>query len=611
MSEPTLTTTFVEPSTSALEVQLRTTLLACLIMSAVPPERGAAIPGTDVLGVDVDRLRGLLDREERPAPGGATAGPAESRQDCDERSESGGAGPTVEPRSDSDERGGCGPRGDADGWYAELRELDATSARIELRRAEVLGRLIATQTAADLAGEPEAGPARRREVAAQARSAVVDSAVASCGGRRGPWLGRAGLAQAAPTVAEPLRAAVTAGELTFEQACTVVEEVDALEVPTDVRAVIAAAVAAYAARRRARTGAPAGQREFRACLRRQTIRHASSRTRRSAAAARRAVWIRTEDDGAASLGIRGGDARCAGAYRRIDAIARALRGGGDRRTLDELRSDIALDLLLFGRPAPDAPTSTDHPDHPAAGWPTAVVDVVISAAALLGATDEPGLVEGIPVAAETIRALAHGRDARWRRIVTDPATGYAMNAAVNTYRAPADMARVVRARDGRCRAPGCDRPAHTTDLDHVNERRDGGVTSADNLQSLCRRHHSKKTRHHWAATLTPDGTVAWRLPDGRTYTTYPYDYTDIGVDAPVPVDVPASRKAPEPAPTTAAEGDVDADESRDPLDTWLHGREAYLRDEITALRAALADERTAHAASRRAVEDDRRGHPPF
>ncbi|WP_264176759.1 HNH endonuclease signature motif containing protein [Agilicoccus flavus] len=574
--------------------------------------------------MDVDRLRALLGREERPAPGGATAGPAESRQDCDERSESGGAGPTVEPRSDSDkrgepdgpgptveprsdsdERGGCGPRGDADGWYAELRELDATSARIELRRAEVLGRLIAAQTATDLAGEPEAGPARRREVEAQARSAVVDSAVASCGGRRGPWLGRAGLAQAAPTVAEPLTASVAAGEVTFEQACTVVEEVDALEVPTEVRAAIAAAVAAYAARRRSRTGAPAGQREFRACLRRQTIRHASSRTRRSAAAARRAVWIRTEDDGAASLGIRGGDARCAGAYRRIDAIARALRGGGDRRTLDQLRSDIALDLLLFGRPTPDAPTSTDHPDHPAAGWPVAVVDVVISAAALLGANDEPGLVEGIPVAAETIRALAHGRDSRWRRIVTDPATGYAMNAVVNTYRAPADMTRVARARDGRCRAPGCDRPAHTTDLDHVNERRHGGPTCANNLQSLCRRHHSKKTRHHWAATLTPDGTVAWHLPDGQTYTTYPYDYTDIGVDAPVDPD---SQATPDPAPQVQHDA---PDAIPDPLDAWLRGREARLRDEITVLQAALAAERTAHTASRLASENHRRAHPPF
>ncbi|WP_226345913.1 HNH endonuclease signature motif containing protein [Agilicoccus flavus] len=702
MSTPTGTTTFVGPSTSALERHLRTTLVASLLAPGVFSDAAAAGldsdarravgalhstlgPDHDLLGIDVDRLRDLLrlDREEGPAPGEAAAGWASATvhtahatdgRDCEpgapERPETagvvGGAGESV-AASQRENRDGPDARTGAADLYEQLRELEAESARIELRRAEVLGRLIAAQTAADLADEPDAGPSRRREVAAQARSAVVDSAVASCGGRRGPWLGRAGLAQAAPTVAEPLTASVAAGELTFEQACTVVEEVDALEVPTDVRAVIAAAVAAYAARRRARTGAPAGQREFRACLRRQTIRHASSRTRRSAATNRRAVWIRTEDDGAASLGIRGADARCAGAYRRIDAIARALRGSGDRRTLDQLRSDIALDLLLFGRPAPDAPTSTDHPDHPAAGWPTAVVDVVISAAALLGATDEPGLVEGIPVAAETIRALAHGRDARWRRIVTDPATGYAMNAAVNTYRAPADMARVVRARDGRCRAPGCDRPAHTTDLDHVNERRHGGDTSAANLQSLCRRHHSKKTRHHWTATLTPDGTVAWRLPDGHTYTTFPYDYTDIGVDTPVEPSTPEPGQdggsGPRPGQARGAEPGSEGGRSQagprsgsgsgggrsetgpwsgpeathdvapaarpgarvmpattdasvtgepsDPLEAWLHGREGRLRDEISDLRAALSAERTAHAGTRQALEDYRGANPPF
>lgn len=42
-----------------------------------------------------------------------------------------------------------------------------------------------------------------------------------------------------------------------------------------------------------------------------------------------------------------------------------------------------------------------------------------------------------------------------------------------------------------CEAPGCRAPA--TDVDHKIARRDGGLDTYSNLQSLCHRHHSIKT----------------------------------------------------------------------------------------------------------------------
>lgn len=416
--------------------------------------------------------------------------------------------------------------------YAQLAVADKRAALLELRRTELLARLVQTQARADLTrdlpSDEEPSPAQRAAAVEAARATVVDSAVAACGGRRGPWLGRAEFAAAPAPMAGLLRQAVDRGVVTFDQACALVRDTADLGLPTDQRVALVTAVVRYAAGARQRTGAPVGQDGFRAKLRREIIKRAGTTQRRKAAADRRRVWLNSDDDGCATLGINGADARCLAALSRVDAIARAVRADGDPRTLDQLRSDAALDLLIFGQPATDAPTCVDAPGD--GGWPAAQVHIVVSAASLLGANDEPGLVDGTPVAAHTIRNMAYARGSTWRRIVAEPITGYAMEATVDSYQPPAQMARVVRARDGRCRAPGCERAPVTTDIDHVKERRDGGQTRADNLQCLCRRHHSKKTRRHWGARLDEHGVVTWQLPDGTRTRTYPMDYRELGID---------------------------------------------------------------------------------
>ncbi len=91
-----------------------------------------------------------------------------------------------------------------------------------------------------------------------------------------------------------------------------------------------------------------------------------------------------------------------------------------------------------------------------------------------------------------------------------------------SYRPSPTMARRIRARDRRCRFPGCTVAAVFGDLDHVRPW-PRGRTADDNLICLCRRHHRTKQRPGWRVILRPDGVATWTDPTGRARTTHPVD----------------------------------------------------------------------------------------
>ena len=115
-----------------------------------------------------------------------------------------------------------------------------------------------------------------------------------------------------------------------------------------------------------------------------------------------------------------------------------------------------------------------------------------------------------------------------------------------TYRPAPRLAALVRARDGRCRFPGCSVAARFCDLDHVRPW-PVGPTAPANLLTLCRRHHRIKQRPGWSVRLTADGRAAWRDPTGRVRTTAPRDLL-----APVVLPAPPAENLLPEGPRAAA-----------------------------------------------------------
>ncbi|WP_255363629.1 HNH endonuclease signature motif containing protein [Geodermatophilus sp. DSM 45219] len=94
------------------------------------------------------------------------------------------------------------------------------------------------------------------------------------------------------------------------------------------------------------------------------------------------------------------------------------------------------------------------------------------------------------------------------------------------YRPGAALDRHVRARDRRCRFPGCRRPVTWAgELDHARPHAAGGPTSAANLAGYCTGdHRGKHQAPGWTHTLGPDGTLTVTTPTGLTAVTEPPPY---------------------------------------------------------------------------------------
>ncbi|WP_176832452.1 HNH endonuclease [Geodermatophilus sp. DSM 45219] len=85
--------------------------------------------------------------------------------------------------------------------------------------------------------------------------------------------------------------------------------------------------------------------------------------------------------------------------------------------------------------------------------------------------------------------------------------------------------RFVRARDRRCRFPGCRRRVpRGGELDHVRRYPDG-PTAAGNLAGFCSTNHrGKHQAPGWAYAMQADGTLTVTTPTGLTAVTEPPPY---------------------------------------------------------------------------------------
>lgn len=294
-----------------------------------------------------------------------------------------------------------------------------------------------------------------------------------------------------------------------------------------------------------RAGTPCGVQSsgfFRGRLNRQLAKHLPLRKRRERDLSERNVRLDIDDAGIGSWAMTGDGARMSAAHLRITRIARRLRREGDSRTVAQLTADIGLDLLLRG-------ATPDLTERYGTELPTARVHLTVSLATVLGLSTDPGLLTspagasaGGWIPAEAARAVAYAAGSTWRRLLTDPVTGLVVAVdqsdrpapaqpdetasyvadVLAGYRPRAATHRLVVARDGVCRAPGCMIPAEFCDLDHDVDWYRGGATVDRNLSAKHRRHHNHKTRGWWRTSHDPvTHALTWTLSTGRQITTYP------------------------------------------------------------------------------------------
>lgn len=393
--------------------------------------------------------------------------------------------------------------------------------------------------------EEDLSKTERRRWRRDARKAVQTEIETTTG--RGPRAARQllDLATAPSHARETISTSLADGAADAYRAWRVVQATEVL--PDADRAAIAGSVLP-----RRPDGTRRSQASFTKSLQRAVTRHLSAapelaRKRDQKALDDRDSTAQVQDDGTGQVRTTGGVERVVAAHARIEAIARAAqRCGNDPRTLAQLRSDVALDLLQFGTipPAADADEEHHEPNHrdartAAAGagtslryrdlgeLPPARVDIVVSLETLLGHQNGVADIPGwSTIGAHRARAAAVSHGSVWARLVTDP-LGHLIEKSTKSYRPTPDIRSQVVARDGTCRFPECQRAAFRCQCDHIvpwapdGER---GHTEHCNLQSLCEVHHDAKTRAIWAALMTDTGDIRWTSPTGREYTSSPQDW---------------------------------------------------------------------------------------
>lgn len=197
----------------------------------------------------------------------------------------------------------------------------------------------------------------------------------------------------------------------------------------------------------------------------------------------------------------------------------------DERTTAQLRADILADLLLAAAPVADPTASGDGPG--ALGAIRARVQVVVPALSVLRPGEEnldpAELVGHGPIDVDTARRIAEATALPWDRVITHPVTGAVL--MTDTYQRTAAIDRHLRARDRRCRWPGCVVPAVRCEVDHTVDWALGGTTDVANLAHLCQRHHSQKQFTRWRVRQRTGGVLEWTSPSGRVYADEPLPYS--------------------------------------------------------------------------------------
>jgi len=210
-------------------------------------------------------------------------------------------------------------------------------------------------------------------------------------------------------------------------------------------------------------------------------------------------------DGVAILQVRGPAEQIVATYNSLDAWARGLRSTGDDRTVGQIMCQTLVERV----------TGRAHADTI-----DVEVELVMDAKNFIGDDGGPVELTGYgpisPDVADDIIARAPNRSIR--RLLVDPIDGTLVVREPRRRHFDSPTRSHIRARDRRCRQPGCD--AKIRDNDHIHAYADGGTTTKGNAQGLCKRSHTIKGLSGWNVTTDGKATI-WTTPTGHTYTSHP------------------------------------------------------------------------------------------
>jgi hypothetical protein len=259
--------------------------------------------------------------------------------------------------------------------------------------------------------------------------------------------------------------------------------------------------------------------------------------------------------------------QAAGIWARTTTAARALQGPQEARTLTQIRADLAATWLITNNTTGDAGGGANGGtgmggDVPS---PTAQVLITVPALSLLGATDEPAILDGYgPIPPSMARRLvADGADS-FHRVLTDPRDGAPLEIGRTSYRITKAQRQWLRLRDGKCPFPGCSNHSLDNEADHLLAWAHGGITGITNLGQPCPKHHRLKHSTSWTPSqASKDKPPGWTAPSGRHYASEEQDWE--------PLHWPDRSGGSGPNPDVGMELDLqldlDPDQAR-PVDTF-------------------------------------------
>lgn len=188
-------------------------------------------------------------------------------------------------------------------------------------------------------------------------------------------------------------------------------------------------------------------------------------------------------------------------------VSRAQEATADPRTDEQFAYDLMIDLVRTG-----APTDAES----VFGTRQAGVRIIVTEDAIGKAENGNAGVAQLQDDVTTIPAsfaAQHACDAGASTCLLDD-SGNPLDLGREARLFSAKQKLTLGIRDGGCRWPGCDRPAHYCEAHHIDGWAAGGRTDVDRGILLCRFHHMQLHHGGWVITRAGKGDFILHPPGG-------------------------------------------------------------------------------------------------